>query len=178
MADVRTLKLWQGRIATELEVAGSGPPLLYLHGPWGLAPDRGFIARLTEGRTVYAPKFPGTSRGDHEAVHALDGWLDLAVYHGELLDALKLSAPAVVGHSFGGLIAAEIAAAMPERVAQLGLIDPVGLWRDDHPVQNWMLLPDKTRSGMAAAISAASRPPNEWPTTAGAESFRASSNSP
>ena len=41
MADVRTLKLWQGRIATELEVAGSGPPLLYLHGPWGLAPDRG-----------------------------------------------------------------------------------------------------------------------------------------
>jgi len=145
MADVRTLKLWQGRIATELEVAGSGPPLLYLHGPWGLAPDRGFIARLTEGRTVYAPKFPGTSRGDHEAVHALDGWLDLAVYHGELLDALKLSAPAVVGHSFGGLIAAEIAAAMPERVAKLGLIDPVGLWRDDHPVQNWMLLPDKTR---------------------------------
>ena len=116
MADVRTLKLWQGRIATELEVAGSGPPLLYLHGPWGLAPDRGFIARLTEGRTVYAPKFPGTSRGDHEAVHALDGWLDLAVYHGELLDALKLSAPAVVGHSFGGLLAAEIAAAMPERV--------------------------------------------------------------
>ena len=145
MADVRTLKLWQGRIATELEVAGSGPPLLYLHGPWGLAPDRGFIARLAEGRTVYAPKFPGTSRGDHEAVHALDGWLDLAVYHGELLDALKLSAPAVVGHSFGGLIGAEIAAAMPERVAKLVLIDPVGLWRDDHPVQNWMLLPDKTR---------------------------------
>ena len=165
MADVRTLKLWQGRIATELEVAGSGPPLLYLHGPWGLAPDRGFIARLTEGRTVYAPKFPGTSRGDHEAVHALDGWLDLAVYHGELLDALKLSAPAVVGHSFGGLVAAEIAAALPHAVDRLVLIDPVG--------------PSlATRSGMAAAISAAIRPPNEWPTTAGAESFRASSNSP
>jgi len=145
MADVRTLKLWQGRIATEVEVAGSGPPLLYLHGPWGLAPDRGFVARLAESRTVYAPKFPGTSRGDHEAVHALDGWLDLAVYHGELLDALKLAAPVVVGHSFGGLIAAEIAAALPHAVGRLVLIDPVGLWRDDHPVQNWMLLSDKAR---------------------------------
>jgi pimeloyl-ACP methyl ester carboxylesterase len=145
MADVRTLKLWQGRIATEVEVAGSGPPLLYLHGPWGLAPDRGFVARLAESCTVYAPKFPGTSRGDHEAIHALDGWLDLAVYHGELLAALQLSAPAVVGHSFGGLVAAEIAAALPHAVDRLVLIDPVGLWRDDHPVQNWMLLSDKAR---------------------------------
>jgi pimeloyl-ACP methyl ester carboxylesterase len=143
--EVRTLKLWQGHIATEVEVAGSGPPLLYLHGPWGLGPDRGFVARLAEGRTVYAPKFPGTSRGDHEAIHALDSWLDLVVYHGELLDALKLSAPAVVGHSFGGLVAAEIAAAAPHAVGRLALIDPVGLWRDDHPVQNWMILPDKTR---------------------------------
>jgi pimeloyl-ACP methyl ester carboxylesterase len=145
MADVRTLKLWQGRIATEVEVAGEGPPLVYLHGPWGLAPDRAFIARLAENRTVYAPKFPGTSRGDHEAVHALDGWFDLVVYHGELLDALGLTAPAVVGHSFGGLIAAELAAAMPQAVSRLALIDPVGLWRDDHPVQNWMILPDKAR---------------------------------
>jgi pimeloyl-ACP methyl ester carboxylesterase len=145
MADVHTLKLWQGRIATEVEVAGSGPPLVYLHGPWGLAPDRAFVARLAEGRTVYAPKFPGTSRGDHEAIHALDSWLDLVVYHGELLDALKLSAPAVVGHSFGGLVAAEIAAAAPHAVGRLALIDPVGLWRDDHPVQNWMLLSDKAR---------------------------------
>ena len=113
-AETRRLKLWQGRIETEVEIAGNGPPLVYLHGPWGLAPDRAFVARLAAQNTVYAPKFPGTSRGDTEAAHALDSWLDLVVYHGELFDALKLAAPAVVGHSFGGLLAAEIAAASAE----------------------------------------------------------------
>jgi uncharacterized protein YbjT (DUF2867 family) len=75
--EVRRLRLWQERIETEVEIAGSGPPLVYLHGPWGLGPDREFVARLAAGNTVYAPKFPGTSRGDHEAVHAVDNWLDL-----------------------------------------------------------------------------------------------------
>jgi pimeloyl-ACP methyl ester carboxylesterase len=144
-AATRRLKLWQGRIETEVEITGSGPPLVYLHGPWGLAPDRAFVARLAAQNTVYAPKFPGTSRGDTEAAHALDTWLDLVVYHGELFDALKLAAPAVVGHSFGGLLAAEIGAAAPQSVGRLALIDPVGLWRDDHPVRNWMILPGKAR---------------------------------
>jgi pimeloyl-ACP methyl ester carboxylesterase len=144
-AETRKLKLWQGRIATEVEVAGSGPPLVYLHGPWGLAPDRAFLTRIAESNTVYAPKFPGTSRGDHEAVHALENWLDLVVYYGELFDALDLATPTLVGHSFGGLVAAEIAAAAPKSVNRLVLIDPVGLWLDDHPVQNWMILSDKAR---------------------------------
>lgn len=144
-SETRRLKLWQGRIATDVEIAGSGPPLLYLHGPWGLAPDRAFTARLAGAHTVYAPRFPGTTPGDSEGAHALDGWLDLAVYHGELLDALQLEAPAVVGHSFGGLIAAELAAASPRSVSRLALIDPVGLWRDDLPVKNWMILSERER---------------------------------
>jgi pimeloyl-ACP methyl ester carboxylesterase len=143
--DVRRLSLWQGRIETEVEVSGSGAPLVYLHGPWGLGPDRVFVARLAETHTVYAPKHPGTSQGDPDAVHRLDGWLDLIVYYGELLERLKLDAPVFVGHSFGGLVAAEIAAAMPRSVGRLALIDPVGLWRDDLPVKNWMLLNDKER---------------------------------
>jgi pimeloyl-ACP methyl ester carboxylesterase len=143
--EVRRLRLWQGRIETEVEIAGSGPPLVYLHGPWGLGPDRAFVARLVGGNTVYAPKHPGTSRGDPEAVHALQGWHDLMLYQGELLDSLALAAPAVVGHSFGALVAAEFAAAAPKSVGRLVLIDPVGLWRDDLPVKNWMILNDKAR---------------------------------
>jgi pimeloyl-ACP methyl ester carboxylesterase len=138
--EMRELRLWQNRIKTEIEVSGHGPPLVYLHGPWGLAPDRSFITRLADHNTVYAPKFPGTSPGDHDAIHALDNWLDLMVYHGELFDQLNLAAPALVGHSFGGLVAAEYAAAAPKAVSRLVLIDPVGLWRDDLPVKNWMLL--------------------------------------
>jgi pimeloyl-ACP methyl ester carboxylesterase len=149
--EVRKLKLWQNRIETEVEISGDGPSVVYLHGPWGLGPDRSFVARLASGNTVYAPKFPGTSRGDHDAVHALDNWLDLVVYHGELLDKLELAAPALVGHSFGGLVAAEFAAAAPKSVGRLALIDPVGLWRDDLPVKNWMLLsPDARRRALFA----------------------------
>src|SRR5262249_56244669 len=90
-------------------------------------------AALADGHTVYAPKFPGTTHGNPDAVHALDNWFDLIVYHGELFDRLELSAPVVVGHSFGGLLAAEFAASAPKSVGRLVLIDPVGLWRGGHP---------------------------------------------
>ena len=143
--EVRRLRLWQDRIETEVEIAGSGPPLVYLHGPWGLAPDRAFVARLADAQHGLCAAHPGTTPGDPEAVHALDSWLDLVVYYGELLDRLELDAPALVGHSFGGLVAAEIAAAAPKSVGRLVLIDPVGLWRDDLPVKNWMMLSDSER---------------------------------
>jgi pimeloyl-ACP methyl ester carboxylesterase len=142
---VRRLRLWQDRIDTEVEISGKGPPLVWLHGPWGLNADRPFVERLASEHEVYAPRFPGTTRGDPNGVHALVGWLDLAVYHGELFDKLGLAAPAVAGNSFGALLAAEIAAAAPKSVDRLVLIDPVGLWRDDRPVTNWMVLSDKAR---------------------------------
>lgn len=78
-------------------------------------------------------------------MHALDTWFDLIVYYGELFDKLELSAPALVGHSFGALVAAEFAATAPKSVGRMVLIDPVGLWRDDLPVKNWMILSDKAR---------------------------------
>jgi pimeloyl-ACP methyl ester carboxylesterase len=145
-AEVRRLRLWQERIQTDVEISGGGPPLVYLHGPWGLAPDRAFIARLAGTHTVYAPRFPGTTSGDPEAVHLLEDWHDLVVYCGELLDRLQIHEPAIfVGHSFGGLLAAELAAAAPKSVAKLVLIDPIGLWRDEDPVKNWMVLSEAER---------------------------------
>ncbi len=140
----RTLRLWQDRVDTEVEIAGNGPALVYLHGPWGVGADRPFIEQLARHRTVYAPRFPGTSPGNDKAIHALASWLDLVVYHAELFEQLELANPTIVGHSFGALVAAEYAAARP--VARLALIDPVGLWRDDLPVKNWMLLPESERA--------------------------------
>jgi pimeloyl-ACP methyl ester carboxylesterase len=137
----RRLRLWQDKIETQIDVSGDGPPLVFLHGPWGLR-DREFLDHLTQANRVYAPKHPGTSTGDPDAIHALDELWDLIVYYGELFDRLGLRAPALVGHSFGGMVACEIAAAMPERVNKLVLIDPLGLWRDDLPVRNWMILPE------------------------------------
>jgi pimeloyl-ACP methyl ester carboxylesterase len=141
----RTVRLWQGGIETDIEIGGGGPPLVYLHGPFGLRHDRDFVASLAESHRVYAPKHPGTSRGDHEAAHKIDNWFDLMVYYDELFDLLGLERAALVGHSFGGLVAAELAATFRARVSRLVLIDPVGLWRDDLPVANWMILEEQKR---------------------------------
>jgi pimeloyl-ACP methyl ester carboxylesterase len=140
----RRLRLWQGTVETETEVSGDGPPLVFLHGAWGLR-DREFLDHLARTNRVYAPRHPGTSTGDPDAIHALDELWDLAVYYGELFDQLGLGVSALVGHSFGGIVACEIAATMPERVRKLVLIDPLGLWRDDLPVKNWMILPEDQR---------------------------------
>jgi pimeloyl-ACP methyl ester carboxylesterase len=51
-----------------------------------------------------------------------------------LLDRLGLDQIDLVGHSFGGMVAAELAATFPERVRKLVLIDALGLWRNDAPV--------------------------------------------
>ena len=137
---MRKMRMWQDKIETDVAILGDGPPLVYLHGPWGLRNDQEFLGQLARSHTVYAPNHPGTTDGDPEAVHEIDNWWDLIVYYGELLDRLELSTTMLVGHSFGGMLACEIAAAMPERVSRLVLIDPVGLWRDDLPVKNWMIM--------------------------------------
>lgn len=141
----RRLRLWQDKIETRVDVLGSGPPVVFLHGPWGARHDGDFLERLATTHTVYVPWHPGTTPGDPDAIHQIDDWWDLIVYHGELFDRLELEAPDVVGHSFGGMVAAEIAATTPSRVGKLALLAPLGLWRDDAPVKNWMILPDDER---------------------------------
>ena len=94
--------------------------------------------RLSQSHTVYAPEHPGTTPGDPDAIKPLDDWWDLVLYYYELFDQLELEAPVVVGHSFGGMVAAEVAATDPRRVSRLVLLSPLGLWLDDAPVKNWM----------------------------------------
>jgi len=138
----RRLHLWQDTIQTDVEMLGDGPPLVYLHGPWGLAPDLPFAEMLCAGSAVYAPRFPGTTAGNPDAIHQLDSLHDLVLYYAEVLDRLELGSVTLVGHSVGGMLACELAAAMPERVERLVLVDAIGLWRDDAPVRNWMIMPE------------------------------------
>ena len=138
--EARKLSLRQGRIPTRVFVSGSGEPLVFLHGAYGLTWDP-FLERLAQSFTVYAPEHPGTTPGAPDGIKALHDLWDLVLYYYELLDALDLSAPRLVGHSFGGMVAAEVAATAPERVAKLALIAPLGLWRDDAPIPNYMVLP-------------------------------------
>jgi pimeloyl-ACP methyl ester carboxylesterase len=135
----RTVSVWRDTVQPRVKVAGNGPPVVFFHGATGLQWDP-FLDALAENFTVYAPEHPGTTPGDPDGIKSLDNLWDLVLYYYELFDRLGLETPAVVGHSFGGMVAAEVAATNPERVSKLVLIDPVGLWRDDTPVKNWMVM--------------------------------------
>ena len=74
---------------------------------------------LARDFTVYAPEHPGTAAGDPDAIKPLEDIWDLTLYYYEMFDQLGLEAPAVVGHSFGGMIAGEIAATDPTASRQL-----------------------------------------------------------
>jgi pimeloyl-ACP methyl ester carboxylesterase len=136
----RVVGVVDGRVQAHVKTAGSGPPLVFFHGAYGLAWDP-FLDALAETHRVYAPEHPGTTPGDPDAIQAVDDLWDLVLYYDDLFDRLGLEAPVLVGHSLGAMVAAEVAATLRHRVSRLVLISPIGLWRDDAPVQNWMTIP-------------------------------------
>ena len=132
----QVVRAFNDTVETRVTIQGSGPPVVFLHGAGGLGWDA-FLDDLAEHFTVYAPAHPGTA-DDPDAVRNIRGLWELVLYYYELFDKLGLQSPAVVGLSFGGMVAAEVAATNPDRVSKLVLMAPLGLWRDDHPVQDWM----------------------------------------
>jgi pimeloyl-ACP methyl ester carboxylesterase len=127
----RIVELREGKVVTRVLVGGEGPPLLFLHGAGGLMWDP-LLEALATRCTVYAPEHPGS--GQSVGLEELRDLWDLVLHYNDLLDALTLPRVTVVGHSFGGMVAAELAANNPDRVARLVLIAPLGLWRDDVPI--------------------------------------------
>jgi pimeloyl-ACP methyl ester carboxylesterase len=114
----RQVKLPSGVVAEVLS-KGSGPALFFLH-------------ELSKRFTVYAPMSPGGI--EPAELDSFDGFNDLALFYDDLLRALDLDRVLLVGHSFGGMAAAEFAAYYPERVSKLVLIGAMGLWIDETPV--------------------------------------------
>jgi pimeloyl-ACP methyl ester carboxylesterase len=60
--------------------------------------------------------------------------LDFTLWGFDVMEELGIEQPAVVGHSMGGMIAAEMACLNPRAFRGLGLICAAGLWLDDHPM--------------------------------------------
>lgn len=119
---------------------GAGPDLVYLHGAGGVTAEDPFLAALAAKHHVYAPLIPGY--GDSEEAPTIRDMLDFTLHTWDVIEALGLKDPILVGHSMGGMIAAEMAAVAPNDVSRLALICPAGLWDDDHPIADiFSLLP-------------------------------------
>lgn len=134
------VKAWSDRITLRVRVAGQGPALVYLHSAAGPLWDD-FLDRLAEHYTVYAPEFPGTTPDDPYAVKHLDDLHDVVLVYEEVIRKLGLDRPVLLGQSFGGMLAAELASVFPQLPSRLVLCNAIGLWRDDAPVVNWNELP-------------------------------------
>ena len=69
-----------------------------------------------------------------QGLEHLDDLWDLVLFYEELLDELGLDRTFVVGHSYGGLLAAELAAQCPGRIRRLALVGSLGLWLQTPPL--------------------------------------------
>jgi pimeloyl-ACP methyl ester carboxylesterase len=110
---------------TQILIGGQGPPLLYLHSAGGEIAWLPFFDALAEHFRVYVPAHPGFSHS--MGLDEIDSIEDLVFHTTDLMEALEMHQPALVGLSLGGWIAAEFATRYSDRIRSLVLMAPVGL---------------------------------------------------
>ena len=142
------VEVGDGRFKIRMLSAGEGEPVVVLHGAGGLFWDP-LMDALAVTHRVLAPEHPGA--GVSQGLEHVEDLWDLVLYYNELFDVLGLARVTLVGHSFGGMVASEIAATNPERVVRLVLIAPIGLWRDDHPIADISGVPYDSLPGLLLA---------------------------
>jgi pimeloyl-ACP methyl ester carboxylesterase len=113
---------------------GRGAPLVYLHGLSASNRWESHHLALAITNLVYAVQLPGWPEGSIPA--AIESTHDYAKLIVALLDALKLEAVDLVGHSFGGWIALYLATEYPSRIKRLVLADSLGLDLPEAPAAN------------------------------------------
>ena len=103
---------------------GKGRPILLVHGINPVSPKAAFLDLLAEHGEVIAPSHPGFGKSPRP--EDFDTMYDLVHLHREIIDGLS-EKPVMIGFSFGGWIAAEIAASGSAKLDRLVLVDPVGI---------------------------------------------------
>jgi len=126
---------------------GQGRPLLYLHDGTGLEYSRTFLEGLGKRFQVHALSHPGFGGSDlPDNFTSVD---DLAYHYLDYIESENLNDVVVVGVSFGGWIAAELATKASPRLSALVLIDAYGIKvgsRDKLDVADiFYLLPEEVR---------------------------------
>ena len=136
--DTSTVAVQDGAFEVELRQAGSGQPVVWLHGEAGPSWNA-FHDALAQHYHVLAPSHPGY--GASTGGDKLDDIHDAIYFYLDLLDALDLRQLALIGHGLGGMFAAELAAVQPSRFSHLVLVDPFGLWLPEVPTLDYFVLP-------------------------------------
>ena len=117
---------------------GEGPPLLYLHGAGLTGVWLPVMEELAKDFDVLAPDHPGF--GQSGRPDWLDGMDDMVYHYLDFLDRMGLDQVNVVGISFGGWLAAELAVSHPERVSKVILSAASGLRVEGAPITDLFAL--------------------------------------
>lgn len=131
--DVHAIETSAGAVELTVRDHDRTRTFLLLHGGGGVASMAGFAGLLAE-RTrsrVLLPTHPGF--GGTPKAAGLTGVGALAQAYVALLDRLDLADVTVIGNSFGGWLAAEIALLDSPRVSGAVLIDAIGIEVEGHP---------------------------------------------
>lgn len=112
-------------IALEVVRRGAGQPILALHGMQPIDPAARFLGLLGRHAEIIAPSHPGFGNSPRPA--DFDTVYDLVHLYLDMLESLPQQKVTLLGFSFGGWVAAEIAAACCHRVERLILVDPFGI---------------------------------------------------
>jgi pimeloyl-ACP methyl ester carboxylesterase len=133
-------------------VAGEGPPVVFLHG-WALghhAYKRSLKRVAALGYQVFVPALPGFG-GTLDLPESEFSFAGYAAWVDRFLDSVSITRPAIViGHSFGGGVAIQLAHDWPERLNRLVLVSSLGApaWSDagwgirslaERPLWDWGL---------------------------------------
>jgi pimeloyl-ACP methyl ester carboxylesterase len=129
--------------------AGTGLPLLYLHGTDGLAEWPAILDTLAERFDVIVPDHPGF--GASEAPAWIDEVSDVAYCYLDAIEALGLSSAHVVGQSLGGWIALEMAVRSTHRLRSLTLISAAGIHVKGVPKADIFMIDPEEQARLAYA---------------------------
>ncbi len=134
----------------ELEVLrrGTGRSILLLHGFDTVDPEAPFLDHLGRHGKILAPSSPGFGKSPRPK--DFDTVYDLVHLYLAMLAALPGDRITVLGFSFGGWLAAEVAAACTHRIDKLILVDPLGIKISDRETPDILDIfnksPDEVRS--------------------------------
>ncbi len=142
----RTLRI--NGIDTVVLEAGSGPPLVYLHGA-GTVTGFDFAEPWSRTFRVIVPYHPGFGASADDP--AVDDIHDYVLHYLELFDSLELRQFRLVGQSMGGFIATKFGIEHGERIEKLALVCPIGLpVPPGQPTVNFLAVPPEELPALLA----------------------------
>jgi len=124
-------------VAVNLLEAGSGPVLLILHDEMGPAEWQAWHGKLAGHRRLVMPVAPGF-RG--ERIKWMRNVTDLSRFYGRMLRELGGGPVDVVGFSFGGWVAAEMAVNNPAQFRRIALVAPFGVKPDEGVIMDMYIV--------------------------------------